>query len=91
MSRTFRRLTAVMILALLAGAGAVQALPVTKVKGLEGPRFENPLLKVWTWIVAVVTKGSENTVYIDPNGNSLVPDPEEASKPGNGTAVEATP
>lgn len=91
MSRTFRCLTAVLILALLAGAGAAQALPVTKAKGPEGPRFEDPFTRVWTWIVAVITKGSDNTVYIDPNGAWLIADPEDpVEEPSNG-AAGATP
>lgn len=89
MSRTFRRLTAVLILALLAGAGAVQALPVAKAKGPDGPRFEDPLLKVWTWIVAVVEKHS---TFIDPNGGIwLTPDPEEPVESGDGATAGVNP
>lgn len=83
MSRTYRRLTAVLILALLAGAGAVQALPVTKAKGPDGPRFEAPFTAAWNWVLAVVEKVGS---FIDPNGGSLNPEPEPPVAP-NGTAT----
>ena len=74
MSRTFRRLTAVLILALLAGAGAAQALPAAKVKGPERIHFEDPLTRAWSWVVAVVEKAGS---FIDPNGNWLTPVPSD--------------
>jgi hypothetical protein len=85
MSRTFRCLTAVLILALLAGTGAVQALPMTKAKGPDGPRFEAPFTAAWNWVVAVVEKAGS---FIDPNGHWLLPEPDPTS-PDSGTTVEA--
>jgi hypothetical protein len=85
MSRTFRRLTAVLILALLAGAGAAQALPAAKVKGPDRIRFENPLTGAWNWVVAVVEKVGS---FIDPNGGSLNPEPGIPLAPTDGTTAD---
>jgi hypothetical protein len=84
MSRTFRRLTAVLILALLTGAGAAQALPMTKANGPGASRFENPLLRAWNWVVAIVEK---HTTFIDPNGNSLIADPGDPTETGTGVTA----
>jgi hypothetical protein len=81
MSRTFRRLTAVLILALLAGAGAAQALPA-KAKGPDRPHFQNPLASAWSWVASIVEKAGS---FIDPNGNWLTPVPSDPAT----TAVEA--
>lgn len=85
MSRTFRRLTAVLILALLAGAGAAQALPAAKVKGPDSTRFENPLANVWGWVMSIVEKAGS---FIDPDGGpKALPDPTDPTAPSGMTAV----
>jgi hypothetical protein len=85
MSRTFRRLTAVLILALLAGAGAAQAFPAAKAKGPERTYFEDPLTRAWSWVVAVVEKVGS---FIDPNGGSLNPEPVSPVAPSDGAMTD---
>ncbi|HSK79978.1 MAG TPA: hypothetical protein VLQ45_26230 [Thermoanaerobaculia bacterium] len=72
MLRTFRRPLALLVFVLLAGAGTAQALPA-----VEGPQeitVQNPLVLVWDWIASLFDK---NSSFIDPNGGSLNPNPDE--------------
>ena len=87
MLRTFRRPLALLVFVLLTGAGTAQALPA--VEGLQDVRLQNPLVLVWDWLTSLFDK---NSSFIDPNGGSLNPNPDERTATGtsadNGSFID---
>jgi hypothetical protein len=82
MLRTFRRPLALLVFVLLAGASTAQALPA--VEGPQEVRLQNPLVLAWDWMASLFNKVGS---FIDPNGGSLNPNPDDRTATGTATDV----